>query len=399
MSRAARGRLAALGLAAAALAVSVGVLEVAFRRARFDFDFRHRAFERLPIFYRQPIVPLPNGLFRRPGPDRWEGRVLTPYLRRHGVPEAYLPEEAPITVRYDAGGFRNPVGLDDWTVVVAGDSFTELGHLPDEQLFTTRLGVRLGVRVKNLGVSWTGPFSQTTYLESYGRAPSARHAVLAFFEGNDLDDTYREADLLEAARRRAQAGLPPVVSGTRLDQIVPQSSFVKALWKLVASLGRSEPALVPNAFFETPGGPVPVTISYAPPEPAALPGPVGLRLAQALEGWARTAQRLGMRPWLLYLPTKHSVLHGHLRFTAEAEPRFVDWQPGRLPVWIRDLAERRGVAVVDATAELQKEAGAGRLPYMGVGDTHLNALGAEVVARVLAEALGPALTQDAHGPP
>jgi hypothetical protein len=44
---------------------------------------------------------------------------------------------------------------------------------------------------------------------------------------------------------------------------------------------------------------------------------------------------------------------------------------------------------VDLTPALRAETDAGRLTYSGVFDTHLNARGSAVVARVLADALGP----------
>jgi len=364
----------------------VGVVEAGFRLAQFDFAFQRQAFERMPIFYRQPILPLGNGLFRRPGPARWEGQVVTPLMKRVGVPEELIPDEPSVVVRYDSEGFRNPEELDDWEVVVAGDSFTELGQLPDAALFTSRLGAELSLRVKSLGVSWTGPFSQTAYLERWGGAPSARHGVLAFFEGNDVSDAAREARMLEAARGSGDAPSPEPPS-TRLDAIQPQSSFVKAIWGFLVRLRRAAPRHLPNAGFEAGGEVVPVSITYAPPDPARIPARVADAFRRALGEWAATARRQGLQPWLLYLPTKHRVLHGHLRFTSEAEPRFVRWRPTRLPGWVRREAERHGIAFLDATPALRAEADAGRLPYNAVWDNHLNARGAEIVAGVLAHAL------------
>jgi hypothetical protein len=364
----------------------VGVVEAGFRLARFDFAFQRQAFERTPIFYRQPIVPLGNGLFRRPGPARWEGLVVTPLRKRAGVPEELMPDELPVLVRYDSEGFRNPEGFDDWEVVVAGDSFTELGHLPDAALFTARLGSQLSLRVKGLGVSYTGPFSQTAYLERWGSAPSARHAVLAFFEGNDVGDAAREERMLGAARDSPKAPSPEP-SPTRLDAIQPQSSFVKAIWELPARVCRPEPRHLPNAGFEAGGVVVPVSIMYAPPDPARIPARAANSVRRALGAWATTAKHQGLQPWLLYLPTKRRVLHQHLRFTREAEPRFVRWRPTSLPRWIQREAERHGITFLDATPALRAEADAGRLPYNAVWDTHLNARGAEIVARVLAVAL------------
>jgi hypothetical protein len=51
-------------------------------------------------------------------------------------------------------------------------------------------------------VSYTGPFSYVSYLRRFGGSASARHAVLAFFEGNDLGDLEREWRRICEARRR-----------------------------------------------------------------------------------------------------------------------------------------------------------------------------------------------------
>jgi hypothetical protein len=64
--------------AAASLLLSIGLIEAGFRLAGFDFEFKRRALDRTPIFYRQPLVAMDDGLFRRPGPARFEGRVITP---------------------------------------------------------------------------------------------------------------------------------------------------------------------------------------------------------------------------------------------------------------------------------------------------------------------------------
>src|SRR5688572_25096295 len=172
-------------LVAAAVAGTVLLLEVACRLLGVDFEFKARAFERVPIFYRQPVVPVGDGFFRRPGPATWTGRVLDAGMRAVQRHEGIYAADPVVTIAYDRDGFRNPEDLADWGVAVAGDSFTELGHLPYEELFTTGLARRLGTGVRNLGVSYTGPFTQTFYLRAYGRAPSTSDAVLVFFEGND----------------------------------------------------------------------------------------------------------------------------------------------------------------------------------------------------------------------
>jgi hypothetical protein len=143
-------------LALVSVAVTVLLLEIGGRLADFDFEFNAHAFNTVPIFYRQPIVPVGEAFFRRPGPDRWEGNAIDVMYRMGGGTDGAYRDAPPVVATYDALGFRNPDALADWEIAIAGDSFTELGFLPYDDLFTTRVAGALGVRVKNLGVSYTG---------------------------------------------------------------------------------------------------------------------------------------------------------------------------------------------------------------------------------------------------
>jgi len=146
-----------VSLALISLVVTLVVAEGIFRVVGFDFSGGERAWRRVPPYYRQPTEPSGAVFFRRSGPERWTGQVLNTRLRQLGVlPNPYANEPA-ITVSYDRNGFRNPEGMSDWQIAVAGDSSTELGYLADDQLFTSILSHRLEAPVLNLGVSYTGP--------------------------------------------------------------------------------------------------------------------------------------------------------------------------------------------------------------------------------------------------
>ncbi len=119
--------------------------EVAFRLAGYDFRRTAATLHQLAPFYRKPTVPTGTVYFRRPGPQTWTGRVIwscLEYLHLH--PNPYT-NEAPITGVYDGNGFRNETGGTDWDLAVAGDSFTELGHLPCAHLFTSILADQTGL--------------------------------------------------------------------------------------------------------------------------------------------------------------------------------------------------------------------------------------------------------------
>ena len=284
-------------------------------------------------------------------------------LARLDVPEELRPAEPELSIVYDEQGFRNPPDLTDWEVVVAGGSMTELGHLAYEDLFTTRAGALLGVRVKNLGVRGAGPLAAAHFLREYGVAPSARHAVLALFEGDDLDALLREG--------RARKPLPSPAEGER-----------KAV-----EAADPEPAFAVNAHWLHGETRVPISLRIVPRTRGFLTGEVREQLDQALGEWAEAARAADMHPWLLFLPSKRRVLRSRLEFEPGADPALVEWQLSRFPDVLRRMAKLQGIDFVTPIGRLRRAMKAGRLSYSPIWDEHLNQYGAEVVADVLAHRL------------
>ena len=369
-------------LVLASTAVCVLVVEGVFRGIRFDFEAgQEQAYEAYPIFYRQPREPLGEVYFHRHGPAAWTGNVLATAFRLDGGLDDAYAEEAARTITYDREGFRNPDDLEGWDLIVGGDSFVELGHLPYDDLFTTRLGRLLGARVKNLGASYSGPLTYAAFLKHFGAAPEARHALMVFFEGNDLIDARREA---EALRTFETTGQRPY---RRFEK---QSSFLKAAYRFLRRLTRGDfqhKRSFQHALFLTPDGEQPVSFSYTPSRSDQIPDDAQAALNRALAAWTTTARALGMRPWLVYMPCKRRVLDGPLRFLEDAPEDLAAWRPTDLPAFMQQLADRHAMAFIDVTPALVRETRQGRLTYNALWDTHLNRHGASVVAQTLAEAL------------
>ena len=373
---------AALAKVALALLASVFLLamaEVGFRAAKFDFERLNDPGAALPISYRTPTLHAGEGIFRRPGPASWQGRPLSAFLRIRWGSESPFTNEEPVVIEYDALGFRNPAGLTDWEVVVAGDSFVELGFLPYEELFTTLAAQRLGVRIKNLGVSGTGPLSQMFYVQNYGRGASTKDAVLCFFEGNDLSDLDREIRSIETFHATGQPLEPP-----------RQMSLLKALCEQARRRSRPTAAtakgITPNAVVV--GGPVErsMTVGVNPPVWDRLSRKKQELVERTMAAWAETARARGMRPWVMCLPDSHRVFHGHLRY-AETNSLLALWKPGEFAPHLAKICADLNIGFFDPFPALRREVEAGRVPYNLVGDNHLNASGSHVVADVLAEAL------------
>ena len=364
------GKISLLILSAA---LALGIGELVPRAVDYNFATRREPGPEIPIYYRAPSLHAGEGIFRRPGPASWQGRVLCAFMRSQHWNEAPYADEQPIQADYDQFGFRNPTNLLDWEVVVAGDSFVELGHLPYEELFTTRAGKQSGLRIKNLGVSTTGPISQTFYVQHYGRAASTREAVLCFFEGNDLDDLTRELRQTEFFR-----------STGRPWEEERQPSLLRALLGRVNHVAKSRTtgtkaaSLIPLVDAPSFGKLPPAWEQCGPAKRASL--------AQALNNWAATTRSLGLRPWVLYLPDGQRVFHG-LEQHALPGPPPQSKAPGDFASGLGAACTNAGVRFINAYPALRQAAEAGQVPYNRIGDGHFNRTGSRIVATVLSEAL------------
>lgn len=362
-------------------AITFGAAEGACRVIGIDFNEllgARRANEAFPIYFRLPTHPSGEVYFTRDPGSSWTGKPLQTLLKNHRSTDVAFTDEAEITVSYSREGFRNPDDLKDWDIAVAGDSFTEAGYLPEKILFTGIAAEKLGKRVKNLGITDTGTLAQTHYLEAYGKAPSCKTAVLAFFEGNDLDDNQRE--LRERERFRA--------SGEKPDRsIARQSSLLKTIIKLVrdAKQIRFSDRSYVNAYFKSGDKEIPVTIADAPPSKAEISADQSKALSLALDEYAAACTKAGMKAHLLYIPCKRRVMHGHLRQVNDyPQP---EWQLGDLPEHLQAECEKRGIAFINATPALSAAAAQGQVCFNTIYDTHLDTTGHRIVGDVLAKAL------------
>lgn len=374
-----------IGLSAAMLMCGalLACLEAGGHMLDHDFNRTLEAWESTPIYYRQPIEPIGDAFFRRPGPESWTGNVLDTQLKRVNAAEhdAYATEETR-TYEYDLLGFRNPRDLQDWGTVFVGDSFTELGYLPHEELVSSRVGEQLGVTVKNLGVSYTGTLTHNYYLRNFGKSSSTRRAVLVFFEGNDIKDAVLEHKRLEEFRKTG-------FRETRDLESQRQTSFLVASAKTMQRVISAQrgPITNENAVFESADGDQAVSLLYSLPNASELDSVARQVLEAALSDWAKTADEMELEPWLVYMPVKHRVIYDHIRYLPNADPDIAAWQPSDLPQHVAELCRDRGIRFIDATPVLSDAAAAGHLPYNAIWDTHLNSLGTQVVAKLVADRL------------
>ena len=366
---------------AAVTGFMLGTVELACRAIRLDFNEllgARRANQAFPIYFRQPTHPSGQVFFTRTPNAVWTGKPLQSLLKNHRSTDLAYQDEKEVTIQYSREGFRNPDALMDWDVAVVGDSFTESGYLPDDVIFTGITAARSGLRVKNLGITDSGTYSHIHYLETYARAPSCKFAVLAFFEGNDLNDNVREVEALDEFQK----------TGVRPSHEIPiQPSILKAIWTLVRDFKKLafHDRSYANAYFESASGQIPVSIADAPPTSAKMTADEIHALETALDRYAESCQKFGMQPYLLFLPAKRRVMHGRLR-QGENYPN-PDWELGDLPEHIAGECSSRSINFIDATLVLTQAAAEGRNTFNTIYDTHFNAEGHRVVGELLAESL------------
>jgi len=374
------------------LFVILALCEGFFRTIGFDFAGEERAWRKVPPYYRQPIVPTGEVFFRRPGPQTWTGQVLNTYLKQRNVLPNPYNNEPVITVKYNRAGFRNPDDVSDWDIAVSGDSFTELGCLRYDELFTTILGNILNMRVLNLGTSHTGPLTQLSYLRDYGISSSTKHAVIVFFEGNDLSDLAKEYERLTRWQECGQR---------KYREFNRQPSFVRALDGLLRGIGRRtvkptnsvKPTNHVKAYFKSPHGDIPISLFYTPPARYEISAEWGRHRNYFFGEYARFGTERQITVWLAYMPCKRRVLDGQIRFADAADEKLRNWRPTDLPELIRELCDQYGIRFIDLTPGLVEETrNKAHLVYNPIRDNHLNSIGSLVVARVMAKHLAT------HGP-
>jgi hypothetical protein len=377
-----RGRLmlVRLSLTLVAILFTVAFAEIFFRVIRFDFESPPRE---IPIFNRPATYHIGGGILRRSGPASWRGKPISSLIHYVRGNENACADEPVMEINYDRLGFRNPPDQTDWEVVVAGDSFVESGYLPYEQIFTTVAAEKLEVQIKNLGVTGAGPIFETAYLRHYGKALSTKHAVLCFYDGNDVSDLHHE---LSETNFIAKTGHR--VGAER------QSSMLVAVYKSLtppSGLKSARRLLLTNAVFVGAGRVYPAAFSpMLPPHWEELSIRTRESIQKSMADWAETAHAQGIQPWVMCIPDSRRVFAGHLRFVHAGDPS-ARWQATLFAPHLENLCSNLNIRFIDPYPALRREVEAGRTPYNLFGDLHLSVEGSRVVGEVLADALRPEL--------
>ena len=297
---------------------------------------------------------------------------------------------APYRVSFsrDGHGFRNVEPWpEDVDMVIIGDSFTAAELI--QQPFWQDLSRSTLV----LAVPGTGTLEQQRLFDAFALPRQPETVVLAFFAGNDLNNTLFYADMLRQGMTRqdlAHIGKNPLdyLVIFRMVQFLFRSAADAAAGCHYPVFAQTDP-VTPVAFF---GQSLPLLAS----DKASLLESEELRLARASIDEMRSAlEANGGRLILMYIPQKAELYWPYLDAAAkeliidiESRSRnltgleMIDDNLSAQRDAMRELADEIGIAFLDLSPPLAAAIAAGEMPYF-FADTHWNQLGHDIARKAL----------------
>jgi hypothetical protein len=302
----------------------------------------------------------------------------------------------------DEEGFRNVRTAASCDVVLIGDGMLSSGRTVAET-FGSRVEHHLRRCVANLGVSGYGLFQYLHALERYGVRKRPAHAVLAFNEGNDVQDIEKYTAWKSGSSASLSGGYEISISSRamRLRVAARQTlnHFRGKLWQHAASAvfedsGVARPLAGDLAWIRLPTDAVfpMVFIDRVPTQSTDA--------IQRTENWQQIKTLLSrfhalcaehdISPWVLFVPT---AAHIYAQYSTDRSGR--DWLQVRdeqvrakenLEVALAQLSAELGISFISLTAPFEAGAKNGAVLYDSFS-VHLTAKGADIGGQHLAEAL------------
>ena len=301
---------------------------------------------------------------------------------------------APYEVSFlrDGHGFRNVERWpEDVDMVILGDSFTAA------ELIQRPFWQDLSQSTLVLAVPGTGTLEQQRLFETFALPRQPETVVLAFFAGNDLNNTRFYADMLRQGMTRqeiAHLGKNPLDYSVvfRMFQFLFESAADAAAECHYPVFARTDPA-TPLAFFGQ-------TLPLLAADKASLLQSEEMRLAR--ESIKKMASALGAnagRLILMYIPQKAELYWRYLDAAAkeliiDVESRSrnltglerIDDNLSAQRDAMRYMADELGIAFLDLTPPLAEAIADGEIPYF-FADTHWNQLGHDIARIALLDFL------------
>ena len=301
---------------------------------------------------------------------------------------------APYKVSFlrDGHGFRNVEPWpEDVDMVIIGDSFTAA------ELIQRPFWQDLSQSTLVLAVPGTGTLEQQRLFEAFALPRQPETVVLAFFAGNDLDNTLFYADMLRDGMTRqeiAHLGKNPLDYSVifRMFQFLFESAADAAADCHYPVFAQTDPA-APVAFFGQ-------TLPLLGADKASLLQSEELRLArESIDEMESALEANAGLLILMYIPQKAELYWRYLdaatkEMIIEIESRnrnltgleMIDDNLSAQRDAMRELADEIGVAFLDLTPPLAAAIADGGIPYF-FADTHWNQLGHDIARKALLDFL------------
>ncbi|MCY3797319.1 MAG: hypothetical protein OXG84_05900 [Chloroflexi bacterium] len=298
-----------------------------------------------------------------------------------------------VSFKRDEHGFRNDEPWpDDVDLVVIGDSFTAA------ELIQRPFWQGLSESMLTLGLPGSGTLEQQRLFDAFALPRQPELVILAFFAGNDLNDSARFAEMLRAGMNRhdlAHSGKSP------LDY-----SVVFRLFQFVSETATSNPDAdchYPMMARADPPAPVAFYKKFLPvlgADKQSLRSSEAFQLTKtSISEMAAALQAVGAELLLMYIPQKAELYWNYLdekskqtiidvesRDSQLAGLQDIDMNLSSQRDAMRELAEEIGIAILDLTPPLAQAIRAGQSPYF-FADTHWNQLGHDIARNALLDFL------------
>ena len=330
----------------------------------------------------------------------------------------------------DDQGFCNPprdsYDRKQIDIIAVGDSFTWCIATDPEANWISQLGQLTGLSVYNLGRGGIGPYDYLQILKHFGLPKHPRYVVMNIYEGNDLRDSRRYRQHIEAARhgrvlfRNAadrsirEIDIDAVLGDSPLRNSYALNFVLAAIDKgyeggknvVLRATGGDAPARVDFHYkLKFDGATVPFNIQNADESEVRYArmlknGRIDFSpFDEALANFAALARQHGFTPVLAYSPSAYT---GYADFVAFDDPALAELMPGfsrSQRAYLAGKAQELGLVFVDTTPAMQaagRRLQAGELLYDPV-NVHYTIRGNRVFAEALAAAI--ARLQQGDGTP
>ena len=310
-----------------------------------------------------------------------------------GPKDAQPFEPYHVTFTRDQHGFRNDEPWpDDVDLVVIGDSFTAA------ELIQRPFWDGVSESMLSLGLPGSGTLEQQRLFEAFALPRQPERVILAYFAGNDLNDTAKFAEMLHAGMSRhdlAHSGKSPLDYSVvfRLFQFLSETTTASPEASChYPMMARTEPP-TPVAFYR----------EFLPllgmDEQTLRSSSEFQRTKTSVSEMAAALKLTGAELVLMYIPQKAELYWNYL--DAESKQTIIDMELSDRQLSalqnidmnlsaqrdvMRDLAEEIDIAFLDLTAPLAQAIRAGQSPYF-FADTHWNQLGHDIARNALLDFL------------